>query len=95
MGLSAHLRREGSHTLSAKTPSPVQRRHEAVAEGFLSVKASPRGKTRSTRVTSLSAKGLNPVVILPCKMHVVLLDEQVFICNLQLTLEVKRLLHFS
>jgi hypothetical protein len=62
MGLSAHLHREGSHTLSAKTPSPVQRRREAVAKSFLSVKASPRGKTRSARVTSLSAKGLNPVV---------------------------------
>jgi hypothetical protein len=62
VGLSAHLRREGSRTLSAKTPSPVQQRREAVAESFLSVKALPRGKTRSTRVTSLSAKGLNPVV---------------------------------
>jgi hypothetical protein len=62
MGLSAHLRREGSCTLSAKTPLPVQRRREAIAESFLSMKASPRGKTRSTRVTFLSAKGLNPVV---------------------------------
>jgi hypothetical protein len=67
VGLSAHLRREGSRTLSAKTPSPVQQRREAVAESFLSVKASPRGKTRSARVTSLSAKGLNPVVTLPVR----------------------------
>jgi hypothetical protein len=48
--------------LSAKSSSPVERRREAIAESFLSVKASPRGKTRSMRVMSLSAKGLNPVV---------------------------------
>jgi hypothetical protein len=56
------LRQEGPHVLSAKSSSPVERRREAVAESFLSVKASPRGKTHSARVTSLSAKGLNPVV---------------------------------
>jgi hypothetical protein len=50
------------HVLSAKSSSPVERRREAVAESFLSVKASPREKTHSARVTSLSAKGLNPVV---------------------------------
>jgi hypothetical protein len=43
--------------------SPVERRREAIAESFLSVKASPRGKTHSVRVTPLSAKGLNPVVV--------------------------------
>jgi hypothetical protein len=48
--------------LSAKSSLPVERRREAIAESFLSVKASPRGKTRSARVTSLSEKGLNPVV---------------------------------
>jgi hypothetical protein len=49
--------------LSVKSSSLVQRCREAVAESFLSVKASPREKTRSARVTSPSAKGLNPVVI--------------------------------
>jgi hypothetical protein len=48
--------------LSAKSSSPVERHREAIAESFLSVKASLRGKIRSARVTSLSAKGLNPVV---------------------------------
>jgi hypothetical protein len=48
--------------LSAKSSSPVERRHEAIAESFLSVKPSPRGKTHSTRVSSLSAKGANQVV---------------------------------
>jgi hypothetical protein len=62
MGLSAHLHREGSRVLSTKTPSPVQRRREAIAKSFLSVKASSRGKTHSVRVTSLSTKGLNPIV---------------------------------
>jgi hypothetical protein len=62
VGLSAHVRREGPRMLSAKSSSPVKRRREAVAVSFLSVKASPRGKTRSARVTALSAKGLNPVV---------------------------------
>jgi hypothetical protein len=49
--------------LSEKSSSPVERRREAIAESFLSVKASPRGKTHSARVSSLSAKGPNPVVI--------------------------------
>jgi hypothetical protein len=49
--------------LSAKSASPVERRREAVAESFLSVKASPSRKTYSARVTSLSAKGPNPVVL--------------------------------
>jgi hypothetical protein len=48
--------------LLAKSSSLVERRREAIAKSFLSVKASPRGMTRSARVTSLSAKGLNPVV---------------------------------
>jgi hypothetical protein len=62
MGLSAHLRREGFCALSVKMASPVERRREAIAESFLSVKASPRGKTHSVRVTPLSVMGLNPVV---------------------------------
>jgi hypothetical protein len=42
--------------LSAKTPSPAQRRREAFAESFLSVKSSTRGKPPSP------AKASNPVV---------------------------------
>jgi hypothetical protein len=63
MGLSAHLRREGFCALSVKMALPVERRREAIAESFLSVKASPRGKTHSVRVTPLSVMGLNPVVL--------------------------------
>jgi hypothetical protein len=48
--------------LSVKTSSPVERHREAIAESFLSVKASPRGNMRLARVPSLSAKGPNPVV---------------------------------
>jgi hypothetical protein len=72
MGLSAHLRREGSRALSVKMASPVERRREAIAESFLSVKASPRGKTHSVRVTPLSVKGLNPVVVVWEKIHTLL-----------------------
>jgi hypothetical protein len=53
--------------LSAKSSSPVERRREAIVESFLSVKPSPRGKTYSARVSSLSAKGPNPVVT--CSGH--------------------------
>jgi hypothetical protein len=49
--------------LSAKTPSPAERRREAFAESFLSVKPSTRGKPPSPRGTSLSAKASNPVVV--------------------------------
>jgi hypothetical protein len=63
MGLSAHLRREGFCALSVKMALPVEQRREAIAESFLSVKPSPRGKTHSVRVTPLSVMGLNPVVI--------------------------------
>jgi hypothetical protein len=62
VGLSAHVRLEGSHMLSAKTPSPAERRREAFAESFLSVKPSTRGKPSSPRGTSLSAKASNPVL---------------------------------
>jgi hypothetical protein len=62
VGLSAHVRREGPRMLSVESSSPVERRRETVAESFLSMKASPRGKTCSARVTSLSAKWPNPVV---------------------------------
>jgi hypothetical protein len=62
MGLSAHLRREGFCALSVKMALPVEQRREAIAESFLSVKPSPRGKTHSVRVTPLSVMGLNPVV---------------------------------
>jgi hypothetical protein len=62
VGLSAHVRREGSRLLSEKTPSPVQFRRVAVAESFLSVKPSTRGKTSSPRGTLLSAKEGNLVV---------------------------------
>jgi hypothetical protein len=48
--------------LSAKTPSPAERRREAFTESFLSVKPSTRGKPPSPRGTSLSAKASNPVV---------------------------------
>jgi hypothetical protein len=51
--------------LSVKMALPVERRREAIAESFLSVKASPRGKTHSVRVTPLSVMGLNPVVCHP------------------------------
>jgi hypothetical protein len=63
MGLSAHLRREGFCALSVKMALPVEQRREAIAESFLSVKPSPRGKTHSVRVTPLSVMGLNPVVV--------------------------------
>jgi hypothetical protein len=48
--------------LSAKTPSLAQRRREAFAESFLSVKPSTRGKPPSPRGTSFSAKASNLVV---------------------------------
>jgi hypothetical protein len=49
--------------LSAKSSSPAERHREAFTESLLSGKVSPRGKTPSVRVSSLSAKGPNPVVI--------------------------------
>jgi hypothetical protein len=48
LGLSAHIRREGSRLLSTKVPSPVELGREAFAESFLSVKMA--------RGTSLSVK---------------------------------------
>jgi hypothetical protein len=49
--------------LSAKSSSPAERRREAFSESLLSGKVSPRGKTPSARVSSLSVKGPNPVVV--------------------------------
>jgi hypothetical protein len=63
MCLSAHIRREGPPTLSAKGPSPVQCRREAFIESKLSVKASVRGKGPSPRGIPLLAKTPTPVVI--------------------------------
>jgi hypothetical protein len=41
VGLSAHVRREGPHMLSAKSSSLAERRREAFTESFLSGKDSP------------------------------------------------------
>jgi hypothetical protein len=63
LGLLAHIRREGSHLLSAKAPSPVEFGREAFTESFLSMKPSPRGNTLSARGNSLSVKASIPVVM--------------------------------
>jgi hypothetical protein len=64
IGLSANIHREEDRQLSSKRPSPGAVRREAFTESLLSMKPSLRGKGPSPRGTPLSAKTLNPVVVI-------------------------------